>query len=135
MASITKEIVISVPAEIAWEMIRDFGGVQRIVPGFLLDCRLDGDARIVTFANGRVARELLVDIDDTSRRLVYAEPTAPFITRNASLQVFAEGEDRCRVIWIIDVLPSTFADLMRESMDKALAIMRQTMESFGMRPL
>jgi hypothetical protein len=89
----------------------------------------------VTFANGRVARELLVDIDDTSRRLVYAEPTAPFITRNASLQVFAEGEDRCRVIWIIDVLPSTFADLMRESMDKALAIMRQTMESFGMRPL
>jgi hypothetical protein len=29
-------------------------------------------ARIVTFANGTVARELLVDCDDARRRLVYA---------------------------------------------------------------
>ncbi|MGD0476220.1 MAG: hypothetical protein ABSB70_23810 [Candidatus Velthaea sp.] len=44
MASVTKEIRISKPAEIAWAMIRDFGGAQRLVPGFLVDCRLDGDA-------------------------------------------------------------------------------------------
>jgi carbon monoxide dehydrogenase subunit G len=131
MASITKEIMISVPAETAWAMIRDFGGVQRLVPGFLVDCQLDGDARIVTFASGRVARELLVDIDDNARRLVYAEPTEPFIARNASIQVFAEGEVRCRVIWIIDVLPNKFADLMRENMDEALAIMRRTVEKLA----
>jgi hypothetical protein len=83
----------------------------------------------VTFANGRVARELLVDIDDKARRLVYAEPTEPFITRNASVQVFAEGKNRCRVVWIIDVLPNKFADLMRENMDKAGAIMKRTLES------
>jgi hypothetical protein len=110
-------------------MIRDFGGIQRLVPGFLIDCQLDGDARVVTFANGRVARELLVDIDDKARRLVYAEPTEPFITRNASVQVFADGKNRCRVVWIIDVLPNKFADLMRENMDKAGAIMKRTLES------
>jgi carbon monoxide dehydrogenase subunit G len=129
MASITKEIRISVPFEIAWAMIRDFAGVQRLVPGFLIDCRLDGDARIVTFANSRVARELLVDIDDKARRLVYAGPTEPFITRNASVQVFAEGENCCRVVWIIDVLPNKFEDLMRKNMDKAGAIMKRTLES------
>jgi len=129
MASITEEIVISAPAEIAWAMIRDFGGAQRLVPGFLVDCQLDGDARIVTFANGRVARELLVDIDDKTRRLVYAEPTEPFITRNAALQVFTEGENRCRVTWVIDVLPNTFANLMRESMQNALAIMKRSVEA------
>lgn len=128
MASITKEIMISVPPETVWAAIRDFGGVQRLVPGFLTDCRLDGDARVVTFASGRVARELLVDIGDTARRLVYAEPAEPFITRNASLQVFAEAENRCRVVWIIDVLPNKFADLMRENMDKASAIMKRTLE-------
>jgi carbon monoxide dehydrogenase subunit G len=130
MASITKEILISVPPETAWAMIRDFGGVQRLVPGFLTACHLDGDdARVVTFASGRVARELLVDIDDTSRRLVYAEPSEPFITRSASVQVFAEGGNNCRVVWIIDLLPNKFADLMRENMDKAGAIMKQTLES------
>jgi len=129
MASITKEVMISAPPENAWAMIRDFGGIQRLVPGFLIDCQLDGDARVVTFANGRVARELLVDIDDKARRLVYAEPTEPFITRNASVQVFAEGKNRCRVVWIIDVLPNKFADLMRENMDKAGAIMKRTLES------
>ena len=129
MASVTEEIRISKPAEIAWAMIRDFGGAQRLVPGFLVDCRLDGDARVVTFASGRVARELLVDIDDEARRLVYAEPTEPFITRNASVQVFAEDEASCRVVWIIDVLPNKFANMMRDNMNEALAITRRTIEN------
>ena len=116
------------PIEHVWAGIRDFGGAQQLAPGFLLDCYLDGDARVVTFASGRVARELLVDIDDTTRRLVYAEPGGPFTTRNASLQVFAEGESRCRVVWIIDVLPDEFANLMRENMERALAIMKRTLE-------
>jgi hypothetical protein len=33
---------------------------------------LEEGARIVTFANGFVARELIVDIDDENRRLAYA---------------------------------------------------------------
>jgi hypothetical protein len=40
------------------------------VPGLLLDSRLDGDARIVTFANGFAVREVLVDLDDSARRVV-----------------------------------------------------------------
>ena len=133
MASITREILISTPPERAWARIRDFGGAQQLAPGFLRDCYLDGDARVVTFASGRVARELLVDIDDTARRLVYAEPGGPFITRNASMQVFAEGEHRCRVVWIIDVLPNEFADLMRENMEKALSIMKRTLEGSSLK--
>ncbi len=38
--------------------VRDFGAVhQRLVPGFVVDSRLDGDACVLTFANGMVARE------------------------------------------------------------------------------
>ena len=40
---------------------------------------VEGVARIVTFANGTVARELRVDCDDARRRLVYAVVIAPYI--------------------------------------------------------
>ena len=41
--------------------MRDFGALhERLVPGFVVDCRLDGDGgRLVTFFNGAVAREVL----------------------------------------------------------------------------
>ena len=65
MASIHKDIPIDASPADVWAAVRDFGSPhQRLVPGFVLDSRLDGDARIVTFANGTVARELLVDCDD-----------------------------------------------------------------------
>jgi hypothetical protein len=72
MASIHKEIPIDAHPNDVWDAVRDFGAVHtRLAPGFVTDARLDGDARIVTFANGNVAREVLVDCDDARRRLVY----------------------------------------------------------------
>jgi carbon monoxide dehydrogenase subunit G len=133
MASVHKEVVILASPDYVWAALRDFGGVQRLAPGFIADCRIEGEgesvARVVTFATGRVARELLVDIDDGRRRLVYAEPGGPFITRSASFQVFAEGERATRVVWIVDVLPNEFAGLMTESMSKATAILKRTLEA------
>ena len=128
MASLHKEILIDVEPEDAWAAIRDFGAVQRLVPGLVIDCHLEGDARVVTFADGRVARELLVDIDDKSRRLVYAEPGGRFITRSASVQVFADDANGSRVVWIVDVLPNEFAGLIDANMDKGAAAMKRTLE-------
>ena len=65
MASIRKELLIASRAEHVWDAVRDFGALhQRLVPGFVVDAKMAGAARIVTFANGKVAREVLVDIDD-----------------------------------------------------------------------
>jgi hypothetical protein len=102
---------------------------MRLAPGFLVNSRLDGDARVVKSADGRVARELLVDLDDNSRRLVYAEPGGPFITRSASLQIFAHGENHSGVVWIVDLLPNELAELIRENMNKAAVVMKQTLEN------
>jgi hypothetical protein len=130
MASVRKDVVIDVRSDDVWAAIRDYGAVhRRLVPGFLTDCRIEGDARIVTFHDGRVARELLVDIDDDERRLVYAEPGGRFVTRSASVQVFSEGANRSRLVWINDFLPSEFAELMRANMDRAAVVMKQTLEA------
>jgi len=61
MASIRKEMLVGADPEGIWEAIRDVGAVhRRLAPGFVVDCRLeeDGGARVVTFANGLVARVL-----------------------------------------------------------------------------
>src|SRR5690349_9354080 len=81
------------PAPGVWDALRDFGALHtRLVPGFVLDTKLDGDARIVTFANGTVTRELLVDCDEERRRLVYAVSSERIKQHSASVQVFADGD-------------------------------------------
>jgi hypothetical protein len=67
--------------------VRDFGAAHRLAPGFVTDGHLDGDVRIVTFANGILTRELLVDCDDSRWRLVYAITSERVKHYNASAQV------------------------------------------------
>ena|SRR6266545_4461325 len=129
MASIHKEVLIQAPPEDVWAAIRDFGAVhQRLVPGFVIDAHLDEDARIVTFFNGLVARELLVDSDDEARRLSYAAVGGRITHHNASNQVFAEGEGYSRLVWIADVLPNELAEFISAMMEQGASIAKQTLE-------
>jgi hypothetical protein len=128
MASIHKDIPIDAAPDHVWAAVRDFGAVhKRLVPGFVLDARLDGDARIVTFANGTVARELLVDCDDARRRLVYAVISERVKQHSASVQVSADGNTRSRIIWIIDVLPSEIAPYIDGQMEQAALAMQKAL--------
>src|SRR5258705_781496 len=118
MASIQKEIIIDARPNDVWDALRDFGALHtRLVPGFVLDTNLDGDARIVTFANGTVARELLVDCDDKRQRLVYAAVSERVKQHSASVQVIADGDHRSRLLWTVDVLPHEIAPYMDAQMD------------------
>jgi hypothetical protein len=125
MASIHKDIPIAAPAHEVWDAVRDFGALHtRLVPGFVLDTKFDGEARIVSFAGGTVARELLVDCDEARRRLVYAVVSERLKQHSASVQVFAEGETSCRLCWIVDVLPHEIAPYISGQMDQAALAMQ-----------
>ena len=130
MASITKDIPIDAHPDEVWDAVRDFGAVhQRLAPGFVADCRLDGNARIVTFHNGMVAREEFVDCDEARRRLVYAILSSERVRHyNASVQVFGNGEGKTRVTWIVDVLPNEIAPYIESQMELAVAAMRKALE-------
>ncbi|MBR1213177.1 SRPBCC family protein [Bradyrhizobium sp. JYMT SZCCT0180] len=128
MASIHKDIIIDANPNDVWDAVRDFGALHtRLVPGFVLDTRLDGDARIVTFSNGTVARELLVDCDDARRRLVYAVISERIKQHSASVQVTAEGDGRSRLAWTVDVLPNEIAPYMNAQMDQAALAMQNAL--------
>lgn len=127
MASLHRDIRIDAGPDRVWAIVRDFGAVQRLAPGFVIEARLEGDARIVTFANGNVARELLVDCDEARRRLVYAISNERVTHYNASVAVIADGADNSRLVWTVDVLPHDIAAYIGSQMDQAALAMRQAL--------
>ena len=130
MASIRKEIPLETSAENVWAAVRDVGALHtRLVPGFVVDTRLEADARVVTFGNGMVVRELIVDLDDEARRLAWSARGGRLSHHNASVQIFADGPRRCRLVWIADLLPNELAGDIRAMIDQAAAVMKKTLDS------
>jgi carbon monoxide dehydrogenase subunit G len=129
MASIRKEISIDARPEDVWAALRDVGALHtRLVPGFVVETRLEEGARVVTFGNGTVARELIVDLDDTARRLVWSVVGGRFTHHNASAQVFGNGEERSRFVWIADLLPHELARDIDALMEQGTAVLKKTLE-------
>jgi hypothetical protein len=132
MASVRREILIKARPDDVWAAVADFANPHvRLVPGFVVDSRLDGDERVVTFFNGAVAREALVDSDDAQRRLAYSvtESQLGFAHHNASAQVFAENGDATRFVWIADVLPHGAAEPVGQLMDRGIEVIKHTLET------
>lgn len=131
MASVIRTTVIDSGVDDVWAAVRDFGALhERLVPGFVVDCRLDGDgARVVTFFNGAVAREVLLGIDEPERRLAYSvvESGLGFAHNSASVQVTADGDGQARLTWITDLLPDELGAPVAALMERGLAVMAATL--------
>lgn len=128
MASIRKEFHLNVPVEDVWDALRDFYAVhERLAPGFLTALQKEPGARVLTFFDGSVAREVLVTIDDEQRRLVYTIPSERLQYHGASAQVFAEGAG-CTFVWITDLLPDAVAPYISSQMDEGVKAMKRTLE-------
>ncbi|WP_158885561.1 SRPBCC family protein [Amycolatopsis anabasis] len=131
MAHVRTETTIDATPEEVWDALRDWGALHdRLAPGFVIGTRVEGDERVVTFFNGAVARELIVDVDDDARRIAYAVVESPLNLRHhhASAQVLAEGADRCRFVWTADLLPEESAQRVRELMDRGTAAVQNAFE-------
>ena len=129
MASIHKEVLLSAAPAAVWDVVRDVGAVHtRFAPGFVTDTVMDGPDRIVTFANGFVAREAIVDVDDARRRLAYSVRSERISHHNASFQVFADGAGS-RLVWIADVLPEAAAVTVAGMMDEGLVAAKRALDA------
>lgn len=127
MATVTKDFIIAAAPEKVWDALRDFHAVhQRVAPGFLTAATRDGDDRVLTFFNGFVTRERLVGRDDATRRIAYTHIEGRFAYHAASAQVFPH-ERGCRVVWITDMLPDSWAESSSMMMDRGAAAMIQTL--------
>ena len=132
MACIYKEILNDAPPEHVWAAVRDVGMVhERLTPGILVDARLQGDERILTFARGAVVRELIVALDDEKRQLAYAvvEGSKRTTYHHASMQVFADDKGGSRLVWITDFLPHEQATSIAAIIERGAEVIKQTLVS------
>jgi Polyketide cyclase / dehydrase and lipid transport len=145
MASIRHEIVIDAPPEHVWDVLRDIGAVhERLLPGRVTGSRIEDGQRLLTFPDGHVIRELIVAVDDGTRRLAYsviegARPPADY--HHASFEVHPEGHRASRLIWTTDVLPHALAARIRIIMERGAIEMKEAIEAaapaaanYGTRP-
>ena len=133
MPSIHHEIFIAVPADKVWDAVRDVGALHtRLVPGFVSMTEMvqgtKAPTRRVTFANGVILDEVIVDCDDQRRRLVWSIKSVEH--HNGVMTVdFADGGSR--VTWTADVLPPEMAERFDPSMAAGLAAMKVHLERAG----
>ena len=128
MATLHKEIHIEARPEAIWDAARDLGALhRRLVPGFVVDTQLEGNARIVTFGNGMVVRELIISVDDQRRRLAWTAIGGRTTHYNAVLEVLADGSGT-RVVWTTDLLPDEMAEPVAAMQENGLAAMKKTFE-------
>lgn len=128
MTTVRRDIEISTASQDVWAALVDFGNVhRRVAADFVRECQSDGDDRIVTFANGVIARERLVGVDTQARRLAYTVVDGPLGSTHhqASVEVIESpaGGDSCRLVWITDILPNELAERVAEMMDAGAAAM------------
>jgi hypothetical protein len=127
MATLHQAFEVPAAADAAWALLRDFGGLTRLAPGFVTACTVEeeGQVRLVTFANGLQARERLVTLDDAAHRLVYTVVGGRTTHYNGVVELQALGADRCRFAWTVDLLPDALAPAIGQMMRQGAEAMRQ----------
>lgn len=128
MASIIRETHVNASVDHVWEAVRDVGALHtRLVPGMVADVVMqpgEPAARVVTFADGLVLREIIVACDNATRRLVWAIDGPPVTHHNGAMQVFDAGDGTSHVVWTADVLPHALAEPFGALMEAGLATMQ-----------
>ncbi len=129
MASIRLEMSLRADPVKVWDAVRDVGAIHtRLAPDFVTNVTMEDAARIVTFANGMVAKELIVDLDDAARRLVWSVVGGRMTHHNGSLQIFPETSG-CRVVWIADILPNDLKGPVQGMMQQGMDAMKKKLEA------
>lgn len=130
MASLRETLDLRADEASVWDAVRDFGALHtRLVRGFVVDTRLEGTARAVTFANGLTVTEQLVGADDAQRRLAYAIAGGRFTHYQGTVEVQDTGDGRTRLVWTVDLLPDSAAEAVQGMMRQGAEAMRATLEA------
>ena len=130
MASITEQVSVAVDAQRAWQSLRDVGRAHVLFAPVLVAGSIAGEVRTVTFANGMVAQERILDIDDRQRRVAYAALNVPGMEyHHASMQVIEDGPGRCHFLWITDVHPAAVADSIRPLITQGAQALKKNLEA------
>jgi Polyketide cyclase / dehydrase and lipid transport len=129
MGTIRSELKTAAKASDVWSAIRDIGALHtRLVPGFVVDTKLEPGARVVTFVNGVTLREPIVSIDDEARRLVWTHEGGRAQHYNGALQVSELPDGLTSVVWTADFLPDDIHGYFSQAINAGMAAMQHALD-------
>jgi carbon monoxide dehydrogenase subunit G len=119
MASVKVSERIEASADAVWDLVRDFGGIQRISKE-IQSCSVEGEGvgAVRTLSLGALSlQERLEAFDDARRRLQYAIVAGPLPLSDylATIQVHEDG-DACRVDWSSSFEPKGIPEAQAQAM-------------------
>ena len=86
-------------------------------------------ANPLTFANGMVAKERIVDVDDQRRRVAYTVLGDMFEHHSAAMEIVSDGPERCRFVWTTDLLPDERVQTVAPLVEQGVEALVRTLES------
>lgn len=130
MACIHHQIFIELAPERVWDAVADVDALHvRLVPGFVTATEMLPDTanptRRVTFANGAVADEVIVDNDPERRRLAWS---IRGVEHHNGVMTVQAAEGGSLVDWTADLLPADLAPRFSPMMAAGLATMKKHLE-------
>jgi Polyketide cyclase / dehydrase and lipid transport len=131
MTSIDMEFAIDLDADYVWRVISDWTtGPSGMSGDQVVSTKVDGNMRVVTFADGTIVRERLVTCDDDARRLVYSllGDTVRPEHDNAVMHIVPDGPQRCRFVWSRDVLPDELSGPLSDFMERSCPMIKHALE-------
>jgi hypothetical protein len=132
MSTLHRDIPIHAPAREVWDAVRDVGRPhERITPGVLVDASFDGSVRTVSFADGFVARDRIVDVDEEEMRVAYTVIDGPFEHHHASMQVIDHGDGTSSIVWRTDMLPPELLPVIAPLVEAGAVAMQHTLANGG----
>lgn len=127
MTSIIKQINVTASCEKAWEMVSDTGNVPALV-SLITECRLEGNTRHCTMADGSKITEKIISVDPSHKRLAYTvtDGPLPMEFHCSTMQVFKNGNG-ARLEWSVDIMPDELTAHLEPMMDMVVDNIKTTL--------
>lgn len=112
------EVLIKAPASRVWEMIKEFDGIDRWMPG-IDSLSVDGDDRTIEMMGMKIT-EHLIEVDDVAMSTSYSiVDGVPVDSHKATISVERSGEDTL-VTWEVSVAPDEMLAIFEATYQAAL---------------
>lgn len=127
-ASIRREGRIARPADEVWAVVGRPDLLHLWFPG-IVDCRVDGDTRVITTGTGVEMPEQILTNDAIQRRFQYRITAPLFQDHLATIDVIDLGDGTSLVVYSTDATPATMALVISGGTGGAIDELRRQLES------
>ena len=123
MSEVVVTDVLPAGVDRVWEVVSDFGGIQRWNPGAVRAISVEGEGigavRTITLPGDAVLQEKLERYDEAARCFSYSitgESPLPLTDYESTIRLSADGPDSCRIEWSSTFAPAGISEDQARSM-------------------